>query len=216
MELILRTPVIEIWAISLVFIQAALLAITYYRSRGALLSAIFDSGKNITLGSRIQLDALSKVFLYTNTLGGVLVFVGWYLVDAYFVNTALFFGIIAAILFLLLWHLDYLMFWSVNGDVKIAQQYIGVGNVWWFLFGIALALSNAYMVFNTQKNWGAFIFIGILVLALLMRLLNGFLFAVSKGFSWYYIILYLCTVYLLPVVLIKKLFGAFWLELLTH
>jgi hypothetical protein len=216
MELTLRTPVIEIWAISLVFIQAALLAITYYRSRGELLSAIFDSGKNITLGSRIQLDGLSKVFLYTNTMVGVLVFVGWYLVDAYFVNTALFFGIIAAILFLLVWHLDYLMFWSVNGDAKVTQQYIGVGNVWWFLFGIALALSNANMVFNTQKNWGAFIFIGILVLAMLMRLLNGFLFAVSKGFSWYYIILYLCTVYLLPIVLIKKLFGAFWLELLTH
>jgi hypothetical protein len=216
MELTLRTPVIEIWAISLVFIQAALLAITYYRSRGELLSAIFDSGKNITLGSRIQLDALSKVFLYTNTMVGVLVFVGWYLVDAYFVNTALFFGIIAAILFLLVWHLDYLMFWSVNGDAKVTQQYIGAGNVWWFLFGIALALSNANMVFNTQKNWGAFIFIGILVLAMLMRLLNGFLFAVSKGFSWYYIILYLCTVYLLPIVLIKKLFGAFWLELLTH
>jgi hypothetical protein len=216
MELTLRTPVIEIWAISLVFIQAALLAITYYRSRGALLSAIFDSGKNITLGSRIQLDALSKVFLYTNTLVGVLVFVGWYLVDAYFVNTALFFGLVAAFLFLTVWHLDYLIFWSVNSDVKTTQQYIGAGNVWWFLFGIALTLSNAYMVFNTQKNWGAFIFIGILILAMLMRLLNGFLFAVSKGFPWYYIILYLCTVYLLPIVLIKKLFGAFWLELLTH
>lgn len=216
MELTLRTPVIEIWAISLVFIQAALLAITYYRSRGALLSAIFDSGKNITLGSRIQLDALSKVFLYTNTLVGVLVFVGWYLVDAYFVNTALFFGLVAAFLFLMVWHLDYLIFWSVNSDVKTTQQYIGAGNVWWFLFGIALTLSNAYMVFNTQKNWGAFIFIGILILAMLMRLLNGFLFAVSKGFPWYYIILYLCSVYLLPIVLIKKLFGAFWLELLTH
>lgn len=216
MELTLRTPVIEFWAISLVFIQAALLAITYYRSRGALLSAIFDSGKSITLGSRIQLDAWSKVLLYTNTLVGVLVFVGWHLVDAYFVNTALFFGLVAAFLFLMVWHLDYLIFWSVNSDIKSTQQYIGTGNVWWFLFGISLTLSNAYMVFNTEKNWGAFIFIGILILAILMRMLNGFLFAVSKGFPWYYIILYLCTVYLLPIVLIKKLFGAFWLELLTH
>lgn len=216
MELTLRTPVIEFWAISLVFIQAALLAITYYRSRGALLSAIFDSGKSITLGSRIQLDAWSKVLLYTNTLVGVLVFVGWHLVDAYFVNTALFLGLVAAFLFLMVWHLDYLIFWSVNSDIKSTQQYIGTGNVWWFLFGISLTLSNAYMVFNTEKNWGAFIFIGILILAILMRMLNGFLFAVSKGFPWYYIILYLCTVYLLPIVLIKKLFGAFWLELLTH
>jgi hypothetical protein len=53
-------------------------------------------------------------------------------------------------------------------------------------------------------------------LALVLRFVNAFLLATASGFSWYYIILYLCTVYLLPIALIKKLFGAFWLELLTH
>lgn len=216
MELTFRTPVIEIWAISLVFIQVALLAITYYRNKGGLLTAIFDSGKNVTLGSRIQLDLISKVFLYTNTLVGVLVFIGWYLVDSYFVNTALFFGFIASLLFLMIWHLDYLVFWSVNSDTKIILQYIEAGNVWWFVFGIATSLSNAIMVFNTQKGWGLIMFVGFLLLALLFRLMNGFLFAVSKGFSWYYIILYLCTVNLLPIVLIKKLLSIYWFELLTY
>ncbi len=216
MELTFRTPVIEIWAISLVFIQVALLAITYYRNKGGLLTAIFDSGRNITLGSRIQLDLISKVFLYTNTLVGVLVFVGWYLVDSYFVNTALFFGFIASLLFLMIWHLDYFVFWSVNSDTKTILQYIEAGNVWWFVFGIAITLSNAIMVFNSQKAWGLIMFVGILLLALLFRLMNGFLFAVSKGFSWYYIILYLCTVNLLPIVLIKKLLSVYWFDLLTY
>jgi hypothetical protein len=104
----------------------------------------------------------------------------------------------------------------MNDKSKITQQYISAGNVSWFLFGISLTISNAILVFNAHSHWGAFIFFSLLGLALVLRFVNAFLLAAASGFSWYYIILYLCTVYLLPIVLIKKLFGAFWLELLTH
>jgi hypothetical protein len=216
MELTLRNPLIENWAIFLVFTQAFLLGVAYYRSYGGLFYAILDSGRKITLGSRVQLDALSKTILYLNTFIGVLVFISWYLVDAYYVNTSLFIGFIGALFFLVFWHLDYLIFWSMNDKSKITQQYISAGNVSWFLFGISLTISNAILVFNAHSHWGAFIFFSLLGLALVLRFVNSFLLAAASGFSWYYIILYLCTVYLLPIVLIKKLFGAFWLELLTH
>lgn len=216
MELTLRNPLIENWAIFLVFTQAFLLGVAYYRSYGGLFYAILDSGRKITLGSRVQLDLFSKIILYLNTFIGVLVFISWYLVDAYYVNTSLFIGFIGALFFLIFWHLDYLIFWSMNEKSKIAQQYISIGNVSWFLFGISLAISNALLVFNANSDWGAIIFFSLLGLALVLRVVNAFLLAAASGFSWYYIILYLCTVYLLPIVLIKKLFGAFWLELLTH
>ena len=216
MELTLRNPLIENWAIFLVFSQAFLLGVAYYRSYGGLFYAILDSGRKITLGSRVQIDLFSKTILYLNTFIGVLVFISWYLVDAYYVNTSLFIGFIGALFFLIFWHLDYLIFWSMNEKSKIAQQYISIGNVSWFLFGISLAISNALLVFNANSDWGAIIFFSLLGLALVLRVVNAFLLAAASGFSWYYIILYLCTVYLLPIVLIKKLFGAFWLELLTH
>jgi hypothetical protein len=104
----------------------------------------------------------------------------------------------------------------MNEKSKITQHYISAGNVSWFLFGISLAISNALLVFNANSDFGVFIFFSLLALALVLRFVNAFLLAAASGFSWYYIILYLCTVYLLPIVLIKKLFGAFWLELLTH
>ena len=216
MELTLRNPLIENWAIFLVFTQAFLLGVAYYRSYGGLFYAILDSGRKITLGSRVQLDLMAKTILYVNTFIGVLIFISWYLVDAYYVNTSLFIGFIGALFFLIFWHLDYLIFWSMNEKSKIAQQYISICNVSWFLFGISLAISNALLVFNANSDWGAIIFFSLLGLALVLRVVNAFLLAAASGFSWYYIILYLCTVYLLPIVLIKKLFGAFWLELLTH
>ena len=216
MELTLRNPLIENWAIILVFTQAFLLGVAYYRSYGGLFYAILDSGRKITLGSRVQLDVMSKSILYLNTFVGVLVFISWYLVDTYYVNTSLFIGFIGALFFLMFWHLDYLIFWSMNEKSKITQQYISTGNVSWFLFGISLTISNALLVFNAHSDWGAFIFFSLMGLALVLRFVNAFLLATASGFSWYYIILYLCTVYLLPIVLIKKLFGAFWLELLTH
>jgi len=216
MELTLRNPLIENWAIFLVFTQAFLLGVAYYRSYGGLFYAILDSGRKITLGSRVQLDVLSKTILYINTLIGVLVFISWYLVDVYYVNTSLFIGFIGSLFFLIFWHLDYLIFWSMNEKSKITQHYISAGNVSWFLFGISLAISNALLVFNANSDFGVFIFFSLLALALVLRFVNVFLFAAASGFSWYYIILYLCIVYLLPIVLIKKLFGAFWLELLTH
>lgn len=216
MELTLRTPLIENWAIFLVFTQAFLLGVAYYRSYGGLFYAILDSGRKITLGSRVQLDLMAKTILYVNTFIGILIFISWYLVDTYYVNTALFIGFIGAVFFLIFWHLDYLLFWSMSEKSKITQQYINTGNVSWFLFGISLAVSNALLVFNANTGWGAFVFFSLLGLALALRFVNAFLLATASGFSWYYIILYLCTVYLLPMVLIKKLFGAFWLELLTH
>lgn len=216
MELILRNPTIENWAIFLVFTQAFMLGLAYYRSYGSLLFAILDSGRKITLGSRIQLDVTSKSLLYVNTFIGVLLYVSWYLADVYYINTALFIGFIAAILFLVFWHLDYLIFWSINEKSKNTQQYMSVGNVSWYLFGIASTLFNAFVVFNAHASWGGFVFLILLGLALVLRVVNAFLMASASGFSWYYIILYLCTVFLLPIALIKKFFGAFWLELLTH
>ncbi|MFM7663583.1 MAG: hypothetical protein ACKO68_03540, partial [Bacteroidota bacterium] len=37
----------------------------------------------------------------------------------------------------------------------------------------------------------------------------------NTDFSWYYFILYLCTVYVIPSVLLSKYYESHWLELLT-
>ena len=93
---------------------------------------------------------------------------------------------------------------------------MSLGNVPWFLFGIALAVTNAILVFNKHYEWGGVAFLSLLTIVLLIRVISGILFAVGIGFPWYYIILYLCSVYLLPIALIHKFFGVFWPEILTH
>ena len=216
MELTLRNPYIENWAIFLVFCQAVLIGIAYYRSYGGLFEAIIDTGRKTTLGSRIQLDELSRSLLQINNFIGVMLFLCWYLVDAFFINTALLYAAAGAAVFFVIWHVDYLLFWSISANRKNSEQYIGLGNVPWFLFGISLAVTNAILVFNKHYEWGGVAFFSLLTLVLLIRVVSGILYAVGIGFPWYYIILYLCSVYLLPIVLIQKLFRAFWSEILIY
>ena len=216
MELTLRNQYIENWAIFLVFCQVILVGTTYYRTYGGLLEAILDTGRNTTLGSRIQLGAGPKSLLHFNNLIGVVLFVAAYLAGSFYLNAAFFYAAVFSCLIFFFWHLDYFLFWVITGKRKMTFQYIGIGNVPWFLFGLVLTFINVFMVFNKPSDWGVIVFFVVLLLTVVTRVVLAGIFAHSAGFAWYYIILYLCSVYLLPIALIKKLFGALLLELLTH
>ncbi len=216
MELEIRSPYVDNWAIFLIFAQCVLIGLAYYRSYGSLFEAILEGGKKITLGSRIQLDGLSQLLLHINVFLGLVLFVGWHLVDAYYLNSALLYGAIIALGGFILWNIEYFIFWSLTPKSKWVTMYVNRGNVFWFFFGIALCITNAMMVFNQWLSFGSVVFLSLFLLALILRILYAALLALTEGIRWYYIILYLCTVFLLPLLIIKRIFGAYWLELLTH
>ena len=75
-----------------------------------------------------------------------------------------------------------------------------------FLFahfaGLLYSILLLFWAFNFQ--WSEFfiqVFLGVTAILWLFRFYRGFIFAFNKGVSWYYIILYFCTLEILPFVL---------------
>jgi len=73
----------------------------------------------------------------------------------------------------------------------------------WKFSGIVFLLIAIVWILNQNLSqiWRSF-FLIFLATTLLLRLLKGFLFMNRVGLSWYYFILYLCTLEILPFVLI--------------
>jgi hypothetical protein len=73
----------------------------------------------------------------------------------------------------------------------------------WKFSGIALLMIAIVWILNQnlEELW-RLAFLVFLATTLLLRLLKGFLFMNRVGLSWYYFILYLCTLEILPFVLI--------------
>ena len=72
--------------------------------------------------------------------------------------------------------------------------------------GLIYSIILLIWTFNTQ--WSSifvYIFLSIVLLFALYRLLRGFLSAFKKGVRWYYIILYLCTLEILPFLLLYQI-----------
>lgn len=72
--------------------------------------------------------------------------------------------------------------------------------------GLVYAIILLIWTFNTQ--WSpifVLIFLGFASLFAFYRLLRGFISAFKKGVRWYYIILYLCTLEILPFVLLYQI-----------
>ncbi len=71
--------------------------------------------------------------------------------------------------------------------------------------GLLYSIILLIWTFNSQwSNTFMLVFLGIVILFAFYRLLRGFISVFKKGVSWYYIILYLCTLEILPFVLLYQ------------
>lgn len=87
----------------------------------------------------------------------------------------------------------------VTGEHKIVVENKMNTIVFAHFTGILYSLILLVWAFNIQ--WSAifiYIFLGIAIFMWFYRFLRGFVFAFGKGASWYYIILYFCTLEILP------------------
>lgn len=78
-------------------------------------------------------------------------------------------------------------------------------NTWLFAEFSGLFYSLILLVWTFNLQWSEYFVWAFLVFSIAMwlyRFLRGFLFAISKGMRWYYIILYFCTLEILPLAMI--------------
>ena len=91
----------------------------------------------------------------------------------------------------------------VSGEQGITKEIKLTNWVVCKFLGILFAVGLLLWVFNAHSHLIISHFTGYLLVATyVFRLIRGFIFAFSKGLSWYYIILYFCTFEILPVYLV--------------
>jgi len=79
-------------------------------------------------------------------------------------------------------------------------------HIWKFSGLVFLFLSLAWILNQQGHEYFRLIFLTTFGITLIIRWLKGLIFALRRRVSWYYFILYLCTLEILPVVLV-----VFWL-----
>jgi hypothetical protein len=93
-----------------------------------------------------------------------------------------------------------------SGQSDISENGALITRQTWFFSGLLYLILSLFWVLNMKyKAVFIMIFLAILIVSSLFRILKGLLFAFFRGFSWYYIFLYLCTLEILPVFILNKL-----------
>lgn len=122
------------------------------------------------------------------------------------VNTSLFFALIASVIFMFLQQVGFRIAAWMSGETNTIQPIVQLTRQTWQLGGILFLVLAVVWVLNKSNTpifiITYFVFIGIL---LLFRFLKGVSFSLNHRISWYYFILYLCTLEILPLAVLMKL-----------
>lgn len=113
-------------------------------------------------------------------------------------------ALISALLVILPW-ISMFTIGFLTGDKEVmAENKI---NTVVFAHASGLVYSMILLIWTFNPQWSSFfvyLFLGFVLLFIFYRILRGFLSAFKKGVRWYYIILYLCTLEILPFILLYQ------------
>lgn len=182
------------------------IAIVNQRTSGNILSAILYSGRQATFTgsrSRNNLDPMSKFFLFLFTCFAL--FSSLY--QAKSIHYSILNSLIIAFITAVIWLLDYLFIWLITQNRKFLSAYFSRGSLIWHILGGVLFSISVIETFLPRVPL-SFIFVPIVFFVFfLARAVYGLVFSNEHQFSWYYIILYLCVVYLVPIALVLSTIG---------
>ncbi|MFM7723687.1 MAG: DUF4271 domain-containing protein [Bacteroidota bacterium] len=208
-----RLPLIDTWFFAGILVQIVLVGAVHYRISGSWASVFFNSGRTTTLRPRQSFDPVSVFCLLLNVGVSLTFFLTNFLTGVFYVKSAFIVASALAAIFFLVWHFDYVVLWffAQSNPLKLMHD----GNILLCFLGLLLLGFNFIQLFTGPISW---LMYGVLTLLLLMFFLRIWVLVFvprSMGFTWYYFILYLCTVYVIPSVLLSKYYESQWLELLT-
>lgn len=115
-------------------------------------------------------------------------------------------AIVSSFLFLFLQQFGFRFVAFLAGVNDITDAIVSVNrNVWQFGGIVLLVLATIWTLNLNQNTILTFSFFVILSLMLLLRIIKGLLLSFKKRIRWYYFILYLCTLEILPALVFVKL-----------
>lgn len=162
------------------------------------------------------LTSISSILLLINFIVTSIILL--YLSDLYFSNRQLFsFGEQFYLLYIFALIPLYLLFWpiiwfNVIGFLTKEGKMLSENKKNTILFSqiSGILFSFLLLVWSFNLKWSKYCMIAFIVLICLMwlyKIFRGIFFSFRHGIAWYYIILYLCTLEILPLVLI---YATFW------
>ena len=115
-------------------------------------------------------------------------------------------AVVSSFLFLFLQQFGFRFVAFLAGETDISDAIISVNrNVWQFGGIILLTLATVWILNMNQFTTLTIVFFLILILMLLLRVIKGLILSFKKRIRWYYFILYLCTLEILPALVFIKL-----------
>lgn len=204
------------WTLYLVlfsFFTLTVLKMVYTRFFQPLLNAAFSHKETLALYSNrnsiTQNTFLILQFLFSLNGGFFLYLTGSYFnilpnIPDYYTLIILSAGVF--LLYQLKFILLYILGFFFN-QIKAFVEYIHTISLYNKLLGVLLIPVTAGMVIMSEHLTATFIYIGLglIILSYIIRLIRGAGIILDKGFSVFYMFLYLCALEILPVMIVYKL-----------
>jgi hypothetical protein len=125
------------------------------------------------------------------------------------------FALLASAVFLVIQQFGYRFVSFLSGEKEVTEAITTINRNTWQFGGILLLVLATTWTLNPKFHEGfGYSFVFLLFLMLVLRMTKGLLLSLKKRIRWYYFILYLCTLEILPAfVFIKLAFGFFQWEM---
>lgn len=125
------------------------------------------------------------------------------------------FGLISSAVFLFLQQFGYRFVSFLSGEKEVTEAITTINrNTWQFGGILLLILATVWTLNSKHSELLSYSFFMLLFLMLILRMVKGLFLSFKKRIRWYYFILYLCTLEILPAfVFLKLAFGFFQWEM---
>lgn len=204
----LRSEHITIIATILLFVSTTFIALARVNSRNfvfTLAKAIFKNKQvDKIVHEEYPLNNLSSILLLANYLISSAALLFLCLPYKYSMQTEVFWWLlpIPFLVFFLPWISLHIVSLLV-GDASFVSESKKNTILLTHFLGLFYSLILLFWTFNMPwRDYFIIAFLSVTILSWLFRFFRGFLFAIRKGASWYYIILYFCTLEIIPFILI--------------
>ena len=121
------------------------------------------------------------------------------------------FALISSAVFLFLQQFGFRFVSFLSGEKEVTEAITTINRNTWQFGGILLLILALVWTLNTkQSELLSYSFLILLFLMLILRMIKGLLLSFKKRIRWYYFILYLCTLEILPAFVFLKLAQGFF------
>ena len=124
---------------------------------------------------------------------------------------SVFFSIISSFVFLFIQQFGYRFVSFLSGEKEITEAVTTINRNTWQFGGMLLLMLSILWILNLKHaELFNYSFLILLFLMLILRIFKGLLLTFKKRIKWYYFILYLCALEILPVFIFFKLASGYF------